>query len=317
MWEPMVSGIIQTVRGPVPADEIGFTLPHEHTYVYLWRIEDRFDYATQTESEDLLAAELEEFRTRGGSCLVDLTLPGMGRDAARVKALSERAGVHIVLGCGYYREPYYPPGALVDRRSVDAIAEDFVREIKDGIEGTGIRPGIIGEIGTHKPWISAQEERVHRAVARTQRATGLSITTHSVLSRVGLEQLKLFLEEGADPSRIVIGHCDGYPDLGYYLELLNLGACIEFDGFGYTVPYLRFGEPIVRGLLLELLERRMENQILLSQDVCTMERLKRFGGNGYSYLQETVIPNLREAGVNDDLIHTLTVENPRRLLSVG
>ncbi len=312
-----MTGLIHTVRGPVPAEDIGFTLPHEHTYVYLWRIEERFDYATQTESEDVLAAELEEFRTRGGSCLVDLTLPGMGRDAARVKALSERTGVHIVLGCGYYREPYYPPGALVDRRSVGAIADDLVEEIENGIDGTGIRPGILGEIGTHKPWISAQEERVHRAVARAQRLTGLSITTHSVLSRVGLDQLQLFLEEGADPSRIIIGHCDGYPDLDYYLELLNLGASIEFDGLGYNAPYLRFGEPMILGLLLELLERRLESQILLSQDVCTMERLKRFGGNGYSYLQEAIVPKLREAGVTDDLIDTLTVENPRRLLSVG
>src|ERR1700722_16076380 len=104
-----VNGYVQTVRGRVPAAEIGFTLPHEQTYVQLWHVADRFDYAHQTESEDVLAAELDQFRARGGSCLVDLTLRGMGRDPQRVKALSERTGVHIVLGCGYYRQPYYPP----------------------------------------------------------------------------------------------------------------------------------------------------------------------------------------------------------------
>lgn len=303
-----MNGFIQTVAGRIPASEVGFTLPHEHTYV---------EYINQTQSEDVLATELDEFRVRGGSCLVDLTLRGMGRDALRVKALSERTGLHIVLGCGYYRQPHYPPEALIDRRTVQSIADEFVREFEEGIDGTGIRPGIIGEIGADKSWVSAQEERVHRAAARAQQATGLAITTHSVFSRVGLEQLRLFLDEGADPSRVIIGHCDGYPNIDYYMELLGQGVCIEFDGMGYAAPYLRYGEPIVLDLILKLLDRRMERQILLSQDVCNIERLKLFGGSGYSYLQETIIPRLLEAGVTDDIIDTLTVENPRRLLALA
>jgi phosphotriesterase-related protein len=185
------------------------------------------------------------------------------------------------------------------------------------VDGTGIRPGIIGEIGTDKPWLTAREERVHRAVARAARRTGLAITTHAVMSDVGLAQLRIFEEEGADPSRVVIGHADSYPDLAHYLALIGRGASIEFDflGMSFTAQE-RAGEPRVIALVLELLSRGHAGQLLFSQDVCHDGQLSSFGGHGYTYLQQTFLPRLAAAGVDAGTLQTITVDNPRRLLSL-
>ncbi len=143
------------------------------------------------------------------------------------------------MGCGWYRTAYYPPEALIDRRSTDDLADELVREATDGVGESGVRPGIIGEIGTDKPWVSPAEERVHRAAARASRRTGLAITTHAVLSDVGLAQLRIFEEEGADPTRVVIGHADSYPVLDHYLAIIERGANLEFDFIG--MPWERNG----------------------------------------------------------------------------
>jgi predicted metal-dependent phosphotriesterase family hydrolase len=306
---------IQTVRGRVDASEIGFTLPHEHTYIDLWTLEPRFDFPAQFNDADLLAAELVDYKAHGGDCVVDVTVQGMGRDAAGVRSLSERTDVHIVLGTGYYRQPYYPPEARIDRRHVDSIAEDMIREFADGIEGTGVRPGIIGEIGANKDWVSAQEERVFRAAARAQRATGLAITTHALLSPVGLDQLDLLDEEGADMGRVAIGHCDWYPNMKYYREIIRRGAFVELDCFGQTDALSQGLESVVLELLLQLLHDRLENHILLSHDMCLAANMRRFGGQGYSYVQRSTVPYLLGQGVPQDVIDTMTIENPRRLLA--
>ena len=144
------------------------------------------------------------------------------------------------------------------------------------------------------------EERVHRAVARASRRTGLAITTHAVLSDVGAAQLTIFEEEGVDPGRVVIGHADSYPHLDHYLSLIRRGASIEFDFLGMSfTPTEVHGEGRIIDLLLELLHRGHGDRILLSQDVCHNSQLRRYGGNGYTYLQETFLPRLRERGVSE------------------
>jgi predicted metal-dependent phosphotriesterase family hydrolase len=309
---------VMTVSGPIPPERIGFTLPHEHTGIYLWHIKDRWDYWELTPDEDAIAEELRDFRRRGGSTLVDLTTPGVGRDPERLRRLASRTGTQLVMGCGWYREAYYPAEALIDRRSVDDLAGELVREFTEGVAGTGVRPGIIGEIGTDKPWLSAQEERVHRAAARAARRTGLAITTHAVQSTVGLDQLDVFEAEGADLSRFVIGHADSNPSLTYHLAIAERGATVEFDFLGMSfTPLERHGEGRIVDCLRELLSRGHVERILLSQDVCHDSQLRRYGGNGYTYLADTFLPRLRAAGVSDDEIRTITVDNPRRLLTMG
>lgn len=309
---------VQTVLGPIDPAELGFTLPHEHTQIALWHIPDRWDYWQLTRDEPVILEELAAYRAAGGSGLVDLTPPGVGRDPDWLAGLARASGLHLVMGAGWYRGAYYPAETLIDRRSVDALADELVREATDGVGDTGIRPGILGEIGTDKPWVSALEERVHRAVGRAARRTGLAITTHAVLSPVGLDQLALFEAEGADPTRVVIGHADSYPSLDHYLAIVGRGASVEFDFLGMTfTPAERHGEGRVVALLCELLARGHVERVLLSQDVCHDTQLRRYEGHGYTYLSETFLPRLRAAGVSDAEIETMTVANPRRLLTLG
>ena len=309
---------VQTVLGPIDPAALGFTLPHEHTQIALWHIPDRWDYWQLTRDEPLILDELAAFRTVGGSGLVDLTLPGVGRDPDWLVRLARASGLHLVMGAGWYRGAYYPAETLIDRRSVDSLADELVLEATVGVGDAGVRPGIFGEIGTDKPWVSAAEERVHRAVARAARRTGLAISTHAVMSPVGLDQLTLFEAEGADPTRVVIGHADSYPVLDHYLAIIGRGASIEFDFLGMSfTPTERHGEGRVVELLCELLGRGHVDRVLLSQDVCHDSQLRRYEGNGYAYLATTFLPRLRAAGVSDAEIETMTVANPRRLLTIG
>jgi phosphotriesterase-related protein len=309
---------IQTVLGPIDPGDLGFTLPHEHTQIALWHVPDRWDYWQLTRDEPLILEELAAYREAGGSGMVDLTLPGVGRDPTWLAGIARSSGLHVVMGCGWYRGAYYPPEARVDRRSVDDLADELVREAAEGVGDTGIRPGIIGEIGTDKPWVSALEERVHRAAGRAARRTGLAITTHGVLSAVGLDQLQIIEDEGADPARVVIGHADSLPRLDHYLAIVERGASVEFDFLGMSfTPTERLGEGRIVELLCDLLGRGHVERIMLSQDVCHDSQLSRYGGNGYTYLVRTFLPRLREAGVGEAEIDTMTVANPRRMLAIG
>ncbi len=312
---------IQTVLGPIDPAALGFTLPHEHTAITLWQIPGRWDYWELTRDEQVITSELERYRDLGGTALVDVTLPGVGRDPAWLVRLTRATGIHLVMGCGWYRGAYYPAETLIDRRSVEDLADELVREAEEGIALPGveatIRPGIIGEIGTDKPWLSAQEERVHRAVARASYRTGLAITTHAVMSDVGLAQLAVFEAEGADPARVVIGHADSYPVLDHCLEIIRRGANIEFDFLGMSfTPMERHGEPRVINLLLELLSHGHADRVFLSQDVCHNSQLRHYEGNGYTYLQEVFLPRLLARGVSEAEVEQLTVRNPRRILAI-
>jgi len=318
---PLSTPHVQTVLGPADPASLGFTLPHEHTAIALWHIQNRWDYWELTRDEPLITAELLRFRDADGTALADLTLPGNGRDPAWLVRLARATGLHLVMGGGWYREAYYPAEALIDRRSVVDLADELVREAEEGIRVEGlevpVKPGILGEIGTDKPWLSAQEERVHRAVARASRRTGLAVSTHAVMSDVGLAQLAVFEAEGADLSRVVIGHADSYPVLDHYLEIIRRGASIEFDFLGMSfTPMERHGEPRVIDLLLELLSRGHADRVLLSQDVCHNQQLRHYEGSGYTYLQETFLPRLRARGVSEAEIDQLTIANPRRILTI-
>ena len=309
---------VETVLGRVDPDELGWILPHEHTAIALWHIANRWDYWELRRDEAVIVEELATFVGAGGSAIVDLTLPGVGRDPEWLVRVSRATGLHVIMGSGWYRDAYYPVEALIDRRSVDDLADEIVREATVGVGESGVRAGIIGEIGTDKPWLSAREERVHRAAARAARRTGLSITTHAVQSTVGLDQLSVFEEEGADLSRVVIGHADSNPSLAYHLAIVERGATVEFDFLGMTfTPLERHGEGRIVESICELLGHGKVGQVLMSQDVCHDSQLTRYGGNGYTYLAETFLPRLRAAGVSEDEIRAMTVDNPRRLLTIG
>lgn len=308
---------VTTVTGPIPPERIGFTLLHEHTSCSPELAPTRVELNDFTFDAELMTGELHDFRRRGGSCLVDVTSGGLGRDPVWLRNLATRSGVYVVMGAGWYRESHYSPEAAIDRRSVDQLADELCSEVAHGVAGTGVRPGIIGEIGTDHAWVSALEERVHRAVARASRETGLAIMTHSMHSQVALAQVRIFEEEGVDPTRIVIGHADSVLDLDYYLALLDRGVSLCFDQLGQPGEYRAAAEAQLVELIVELLERGFANRIVLSHDVCSNAQLKAYGGAGFSYVAQHFLPHLRTAAVGEGEIATMTIDNPRRILTVA
>jgi phosphotriesterase-related protein len=304
-----------TVRGPLPVGELGYTQTHEHLLLNVEWIDNRFSLDGILDDEALAIEELSAYADAGGRSVVDLTNVGLRRDPSGVRRVSEATGVHVVMGCGWYRQPYYPAEALIDRTSTAALAETLVFEIERGLDGTDVRPGIIGEIGSHKDFVSAQEERVFRAAGRASAATGLAVSTHSVASPIGLEHLRILCEEGADPARVVIGHSDSYPYLEYLESVLQSGCYVQFDNIGYKLPIVASLESRLIPVIVELVRRGWTNRVLLSQDVCHRSHLKAYGGNGYDYILSCFLPRLREAGLDEETLHMFMVENPRRMLS--
>jgi len=311
----MAPPTVMTVRGPLPASDLGFTQTHEHLLLNVEWIDARFSLDGILDDEALAIEELGAYAAAGGQTIVDLTNVGLRRAPLGVRRISEATRVNVVMGCGWYRQPYYPAEALIDRTSTDALAERLIFEIEHGLDGTDVRPGIVGEIGSHKDFVTAQEERVFRAAGRAAARTDLAVTTHSVASPVGLEHLSLLCEEGVDPARVVIGHSDSYPYVEYLEAVLQQGAYVQFDNIGYKLPGVASLESRLIPVIAELVRRGWAQQLLLSQDICHRSHLKAYGGNGYDYILTCFLPRLGEAGLDRDALRMMTVDNPRRMLS--
>jgi predicted metal-dependent phosphotriesterase family hydrolase len=313
--KPTTNGRVQTVLGAIGPADLGFTLPAEHIYQQGWEIGDISAYALwQLEDDDVWVEEIDGFKRVGGTCLVDLTVACMGRRPERLKKLSQRTGVNIVMATGWYVENFVPPTDNLERRSVNSIAEQMIKEIEEGVGSTGIRAGVIGEFGARASWVTPLEERIHRAAARAHQQTGAPMSTHSERSEVGLLQLDILEEEGADLSKVAVGHCDSWPMLDYWTRVAERGAYVQLDNIGIQMG--RHEERLAT-LARDMIERGYERQLLFSHDVGMAPELRYYGGRGFVYLSETFLPRLRELGVSDDVLETITVENPKRFLTIS
>jgi predicted metal-dependent phosphotriesterase family hydrolase len=299
---------VMSVTGPVPAGQLGIVLPHEHVFIDLVR---EYRGSGLLNDEHLACQELAALRAAGGGTLVDLTLDEIGRDPAALRRISEATGIRVVMGCGHYRDPYLDRGWF-DRTAVDAIAEELVRDIAEGVRGTGIRAGIIGEIGSDRGYISAAEERSFRAAARAHLQTGLTISTHAARWPVGTAQLSLLAEEGVDPRRVIVGHTDSVPDPGYHLALVRQGCYVSFDSIGTGSGY---AARRAVDYVLALVRAGFCEQILLSHDVCLRDHLRACGGCGYAYLLTDFLPMLTAAGLDAELVRSFVTDNPRAALT--
>ena len=188
----------------------------------------------------------------------------------------------------------------------------MIRDVTEGIDDTGVRAGVIGEIGAHFQWISPVEERVLRAAGRAQKRTGVTVTLHATRSPLGLDQLDILEEEGVDPRRVVVGHAHSWPHHEYHAEIARRGAFMTFDRMGFPNEWERARN--VR-LICELLKAGYVKHVMLSQDVCYKSDLLAYGGLGYAFVPTGFSDVLREAGVTDDQLHQMMVENPRRALT--
>lgn len=297
-----------TVTGPISPDALGFTQPHEHVLVDLSLAKGRWDYEGSLVDVEIAIEEVRAYARSGGTSLVEMTTPDLGRDPLGLARVSRETGVQIVMGSGWYREPYYPE--TIDRTSTSALASVLVEELESGVGDTGIRPGVIGEIGCDRQWLAAREERVLRAAARAQIRTNLGLMTHTPPG-AAFVQLEVLAEEGVDLNRVAIGHADAFMNADYHRSIAKTGAFLSFDLIGQPLyPDLWRGEHLV-GLMRE----GLTPSLLLSMDLCHRSRLVRWGGSGYSYLRDHFLGLLSAKGVSDEELQQLTVENPRRFLA--
>jgi phosphotriesterase-related protein len=362
------SGQVTTVLGPVMAAELGTTLPHEHvlwdmahtmyvpnadpaaraaaesplTLGTLWwarerPLEHRENIALG--DEDVAARELGHFRTAGGRTVVDCTVRGLRPAPAALARVSRASGVHIVLGTGYYVARTHPPDMAT--KSTESIADELVRDLTEGIGQTGVRAGLIGELGiggqTAFQGIASIDEvhpdegRVLEAAALAHRRTGATISIHPPRSRVkGLPRSRLALgvlerleKGGVPPERVILGHLDSSwdEDVEVHREIAQRGAWVEYDVWGWNDLYW----PARRDgflhdtrrveLVIGMLDAGLGNRLLLSHDICTRHRLRSWGGHGYAYLLGFGATMLRAHGLTESDLRALMVDNPARALA--
>jgi phosphotriesterase-related protein len=268
---------------------------------------------------DVAVAELQAVHAAGGRTLVDLTVTGMGRQIADLISISRRSGVQIAVGCGYYVEEVHPPElAAMD---VDAIAATMIEDLTTGLDGTGVKPALIGEIGTNHP-PTETEWRVVRAAGRAGAETGAAVNVHlSWRGADGVQVVEALLAEQMPADRIILSHLDEYLDRGYHRACAKTGAVLEFDTFGSeffysTVSRARNPTDVERlAALTELISDGYGPQIVVGCDVWTQANLLRNGGAGYEHLFRRVAPALSWAcGADEATVVQIMVGTPRRLL---
>lgn len=227
-----------------------------------------------------------------------------------VRDMAERTGLNIILGSGWYRETYYWP--YVHQTPTEQIAEDIERELTEGIDGTDVKAGIIGEIGCRRPWISAAEERMLRAAARAHKKTGATIATSCLRGPSGLDQLDILEEEGVDLRRVIVGYAHMYPNADYHAEMARRGAFISFEHQGSKKEHQQRKEMT---LVREIVEKELTSHLLFSHDVCQRSMYSSYGGAGYDYIPTKLLGALEETGLTEEQFQQIMVDNPRRALT--
>ena len=320
MSEP---GRIRTVLGDIPPEPWGITNAHAHLVGGADTSKPPFDTTDATELimrlEDSLP-ELEDFARAGGFCLVDLTPMGMGRDPDALVRASEESGVHIVMGTGIYHETHHPEAiaALTD----EGIAEILIREITEGVEGSDVRAGIIGEQGTFTGPMTEGEAVVFRASAMAAIETGVAVTTHTHLGRNALDQIDVLVSQGLAPDRIVIGHLDdGEPDLDLIREIIARGAWAQFDDIGYEYYTerlkIQMTTDVVRARkLAQLAEEGLTGHVILASDFGMQRHLQARGGPGLVVLADGFRRTALGEGVPVEVLDQCMITNPATILTM-
>lgn len=343
------SGRVMTVLGPVPASELGLTLMHEHLLndCRCWwhrpREPARLRLACEPvnagilgelrmdpfvnldncalQDERLAVAELAQAVELGCRTIVDPTCIGIGRNPLALRRIAQNAGINVVMGAGYYLEASHPPD--VATLSEDAIADRIVRDAHEGVDGTDVRIGLIGEIGVSGDFTPA-EQRSLRGAARAARRTGLPLMVHLPgWFRHGHRVLDVVEHEGADVRHTVLCHMNpSFGDVAYQTGLARRGAFLEYDMIGMDYWYADQSVQCPSDdenahAIVRLIEADFVDRLLLSQDVFLKMMLTRYGGFGYGYILRHFIPRLRRHGVAEAAIGTMLIDNPRAVFWNG
>ncbi len=311
-----LEGKVLTVTGPIEADAMGITLPHEHLLTH-----HTFPEVVLSDP-DLAAEELVPFREAGGRTVVEVTSGGIKRDPGGLRTISEKSGVQIVMGAGYYKWRWHPDD--MDRKTADDITREIIEDIAVGVAGSGIRAGVIGEVGISET-LQYNEEKSLVASAHAQLETGVAMNLHVHLidkadeERLRMEVLDILQHEGVDLNRVIVSHCEASPGaVDYHERIAQRGAYVEYDLFGMSVrqdPTLPTYEQEIAGIG-DLASRGFLDRILISHDVCYNDLLVKNGGWGYAHILNHVVPRFRELGIRDAEIRTMMVDSPARLFPI-
>jgi phosphotriesterase-related protein len=314
---------VQTARGPVEAGRLGRVLMHEHVFVLTAEVQQNYPEEWGDEDERVADAvrRLSELPASGIDTIVDVTAIGQGRDIARIKRIADQVpGLNIVVATGIYTFDAVP--LFFSRRPSEAMTEFFVRDITEGIAGTGVRAGML-KCAVDEKGLTEGVERVLRAVARAHAATGgtpVTIHTHAA-GQHGPAIVEVLKQEGADLSRVVLGHSgDAVRDPGYLAAMADTGLTLGMDRFGID-HFATFEER--SALLTEMCRRGYAGRMVLGHDTCcyidwfapgSLDDLKNWH---YLHITQDVLPYLREHGVPESDIGAMLTANPARILAGG
>jgi predicted metal-dependent phosphotriesterase family hydrolase len=312
-WSCTGQSQVMTVKGFVDADKLGFTLPHEHVLVDFIGANSvspsRYnrDSAFQT-----ILPRLVALKSMGGATLIECTPAYLGRDPALLKRLSDASGLNIITNTGYYgavNEKYYPGHAFTE--TAEQIAARWIAEWKDGIDGTGVRPGFM-KLGADRGALTETQKKMVRAAAITHLATGLTIGIHNGGGQPAQEALHLLVSSGVVGDAFIWIHAQNEREPTLHRELARLGAWIEYDGLNENnihqyVEYLTFAK--AQGFL---------NKVLISHDAGWYHVGEVKGGEyrDYNTLNNSLLPALRQAGFTQDEIDLVTTKNPADAFAV-
>jgi len=326
----MTMTTVNTVTGPISADELGLTLMHEHIlYGYPgWEGDLSMAPFDREAIVDTGIALLKQLKGFGLKTYVDATCVDGGRNPEICREVSEKSGVNIVCSTGYYYEGEGAPAYFKFRSTLGDIEEEvyelFMKEITDGIRDTGIKPGVI-KVGSSRGVITDYEKTMFRAAARAQQASGLPIITHTQEGTMGPDQVDLLVDAGADPARIQIGHMSDNLDIDYQISTLEKGAFVSWDRMGLQglagCPMDAQRYPV----LIDLIKRGYAGQLILSHDYIASwlgrplnipeAALPLIADWHPTHLFKNIIPALKAGGVTDSQIKTICEDNPRRLFA--
>ncbi|HZY44344.1 MAG TPA: phosphotriesterase-related protein [Anaerolineae bacterium] len=303
---------IRTVRGDIDPSDFGVCYPHEH--VLCTPPANVTDRDLTMDSEATAIKELTWFHEAGGRSLVEMTPADYGRNAAGLKRVSEQSGVHIVCMTGHHKEAF--SAAWVQDRSIEELADRFVRDATKGVDGTSIKAGAI-KVASSLNKITPNEEKVFRAAARAHQMTGAPISTHTEAGTMALEQIDLLRSEGVDPSRVIIGHLDRNLDWEYHLQIARTGVYIGYD----QISKEKY-EPDSKRIefILRLVKEGFGQQILLGGDLARKSYWPSYGtggGPGLTYILWRFVPWLRSEGLSEHAINDILIRNPARAFSMG
>jgi phosphotriesterase-related protein len=275
------------------------------------------------QDEQLAIKEALLFKAAGGNTIVDVTMSkDLGRNPRGLADVARQTGLNIIMGTGYFEESYHPPevATLTEQQMTDGLIQD----ITVGVDDSGIKAGVIGEIGCSAP-LTQNERKVLRCCAAAQRQTGVAISIHpGPTDEVALEISRVLKEAGADLGRVIIGHMDILNMSSTTCrKLMDAGCNIAFDNFGHEgvskIPHIAryFSTSDMNTIadIINLIKDGYLSQILISHDAATKERLTGYGGTGYAHILRDVVPVMRTKGFSDAQIQALLLENPKRIIS--